>query len=81
MIEPTETESKETLDQFIDAMKKIAQEAHEDPELLHSAPHTTEVSRLDEVGAARDPNLRWKRSSQEGVSAAPVLEAVGSGTA
>lgn len=81
MIEPTETESKETLDQFIDAMKKIAQEAHDDPELLHSAPHTTEVSRLDEVGAAREPNLRWRRPSEEGASTAPVLEAVGSGTA
>lgn len=61
MIEPTETESKETLDIFIAAMKSIAQEAHENPDILHSAPHITEVSRLDEVGAARDPNLRWKR--------------------
>jgi glycine cleavage system P protein (glycine dehydrogenase) subunit 2 len=61
MIEPTENESKETLDAFIEAMKQIAGEAHEDPELLHSAPHMTEVGRLDEVAAAREPNLRWRK--------------------
>jgi glycine dehydrogenase subunit 2 len=60
MIEPTETESKETLDQFIAAMKQIAEEAEHDPELVRSAPHKTKVSRLDEVKAARQPNLRWK---------------------
>jgi glycine dehydrogenase subunit 2 len=60
MIEPTETESKETLDQFIAAMKRIAEEAECDPELVRSAPHKTKVSRLDEVKAARRPNLRWK---------------------
>jgi glycine dehydrogenase subunit 2 len=54
MIEPTETESKETLDQFIDAMRKIADEAVKEPELLHSAPHNTPVKRLDEVKAAKD---------------------------
>ena len=54
MIEPTETESKETLDQFIDAMRKIADEAVKEPELLHSAPHHTPVKRLDEVKAAKD---------------------------
>jgi glycine dehydrogenase subunit 2 len=54
MIEPTETESKETLDQFIDAMRKIAEEAVHEPELLHSAPHRTPVKRLDEVKAAKD---------------------------
>lgn len=53
LIEPTETETKETLDSFIDAMKKIAQEAKENPELLTSAPHTTPVKRLDEVRAAK----------------------------
>lgn len=53
LIEPTETETKETLDQFIAAMKKIAQEAKENPELLLSAPHKTPVSRLDEVRAAK----------------------------
>ncbi len=53
LIEPTETEAKATLDEFIDAMKKIAQEAHENPELLKTAPHVTPVSRLDEVRAAK----------------------------
>ncbi|HEX78447.1 MAG TPA: glycine dehydrogenase subunit 2 [Dehalococcoidia bacterium] len=59
MIEPTETESKETLDEFIAAMKMIAKEAEENPELLHSAPHNTPMRRLDEVAAARKLNLRW----------------------
>lgn len=63
MIEPTETESKETLDQFIAAMKRIAEEAERDPELVRSAPHKTKVSRLDEVKAARQPNLRWERKT------------------
>ncbi len=53
LIEPTESESKETLDNFVDVMKKIAVEAHESPELLRSAPHTTPVGRVDEVLAAR----------------------------
>jgi glycine dehydrogenase subunit 2 len=53
MIEPTETEDKQTLDSFIDAMQKIAVEAKEDPDLLRSAPHTAPVSRLDEVRAAK----------------------------
>ena len=61
MIEPTETESLETLDRFADTMLKIAQE---DPELVRSAPHNTPVSRLDEVRAARKPVLRW----EEGLS-------------
>jgi len=60
MIEPTETESKETLDAFVEAMLKIAEEAQENPDLLHQAPHTTPVTRLDEVRAARQPVLRWK---------------------
>ena len=63
MIEPTETESKETLDAFIDAMKEIAREAEESPEILHTAPHTTPVRRLDEATAARKPNLRWEIKS------------------
>ena len=54
MIEPTETESKETLDRFVEVMLKIAEEAHTQPELLHEAPHHTPVNRLDEVKAARD---------------------------
>jgi glycine dehydrogenase subunit 2 len=60
MIEPTETESKETLDAFAEAMLKIAEEAQQNPDLLHGAPHTAPVTRLDEVGAARQPRLRWK---------------------
>lgn len=59
MIEPTETESRESLDAFIEAMKQIAREADENPGILHSAPHTTPVRRLDEVAAARKPDLRW----------------------
>jgi glycine dehydrogenase subunit 2 len=54
MIEPTETESKQTMDSFCDVMLKIAEEAHKDPELLRSAPHNTPVGRLDEVKAAKD---------------------------
>jgi len=60
MIEPTETESKETLDAFADAMARIADEAHTNPELVGTAPHTTPVSRLDEVKAARKPVLCHK---------------------
>jgi len=60
MIEPTESESKEECDLFIDAMRSIAEEAASDPELVKTAPHTTRVSRLDEVAAARKPILRWK---------------------
>jgi glycine dehydrogenase subunit 2 len=60
MIEPTETESKDTLDQFIAAMEAIAREARENPELLRSAPHRTPVGRLDEARAARRPVLRWQ---------------------
>jgi glycine dehydrogenase subunit 2 len=63
MIEPTETESKEVLDAFADAMMKIAEEARENPELLHKAPHTAPVRRLDEVLAARKPKLRWVSNS------------------
>jgi glycine dehydrogenase subunit 2 len=59
MIEPTETESKETLDQFVADLTQIAEEARTNPELLHSAPHNTPVGRLDEVRAARQPVLRW----------------------
>jgi glycine dehydrogenase subunit 2 len=60
MIEPTESESLEELDLFIAAMRSIAKEAEETPELVKSAPHSTRVSRLDEVQAARKPILRWK---------------------
>ena len=60
MIEPTETESKETLDSFISIMHKIAEEAELNPELIRQAPSTTVVGRLDEATAARKPHLRWK---------------------
>lgn len=59
MIEPTETESKETLDSFIDAMIQIAKEAEETPEMVQEAPHTTVIGRLDETLAARKPVLRY----------------------
>jgi glycine dehydrogenase subunit 2 len=57
MVEPTETESKETLDAFAETLFRITEE---DPELLHEAPHTTSISRPDEVQAARQPVLSWK---------------------
>ncbi len=60
MIEPTESESKEELDQFIEAMKAVAEEAETNPELIKNAPYNTRVSRMDETGAARKPILRWK---------------------
>jgi glycine dehydrogenase subunit 2 len=60
MIEPTETESKRDLDQFIAAMKTIAREAAENPEIIRSAPHASYVRRLDETAAARNPVLRWE---------------------
>jgi glycine dehydrogenase subunit 2 len=60
MIEPTESESKQELDAFIDAMLAIAKEAEEKPELVNSAPHTTRIGRIDEAAAARKPVLRWK---------------------
>lgn len=59
MIEPTETESKETLDEFATVLRKIAKELKENPELVKGAPYTRSVERLDEVMAARRPNLRW----------------------
>jgi glycine dehydrogenase subunit 2 len=60
MIEPTETESKESLDEFADAMIQIAKEVNENPEVVTSAPHVTPVGRLDEVKAAKDLDLKWK---------------------
>ncbi|HYI09476.1 MAG TPA: aminomethyl-transferring glycine dehydrogenase subunit GcvPB [Thermoanaerobaculia bacterium] len=61
MIEPTESEPKEELDAFCEAMIAIARESEERPELVRSAPHTTPVRRLDEARAARQPVLRWKK--------------------
>jgi glycine dehydrogenase subunit 2 len=60
MIEPTESESREELDLFVDAMRQIAREVEENPELVITAPHSTRISRLDETTAARKPVLRWK---------------------
>ncbi|MBT2754760.1 aminomethyl-transferring glycine dehydrogenase subunit GcvPB [Mesobacillus foraminis] len=62
MIEPTETESKETLDAFIDAMIQIARETEENPEVVQEAPHTTVIGRLDETTAARKPILRYYKA-------------------
>jgi glycine dehydrogenase subunit 2 len=59
MIEPTETEPLSALDDFADAMLRIAEEAASTPELVRGAPYTTPVRRLDEAGAARNPNLRF----------------------
>ena len=69
MIEPTESESREELDLLIDALKQIAREAEENPELVQTAPHTTRVQRLDETTAARKPVLRWKAP----VASTPVV--------
>lgn len=60
MIEPTETESKETLDNFIEAMRTIAKEAAETPDLVKEAPHTTPVRRPDDTAAALNPVVKWK---------------------
>lgn len=59
MIEPTETESKEMMDLFAEAMKRIWQEAQTEPQTVHDAPHNQPVKRIDEVSAAREPNLHW----------------------
>ena len=63
MIEPTETESKESLDQFAQALLQIAEEARTNPEVIRRAPNRMPVARLDEVKAAREPNLRWSAPS------------------
>jgi glycine dehydrogenase subunit 2 len=60
MIEPTETESRETLDGFVAALEAIAAEARSDPERVRTAPHRTRHGRLDETRAARRPVLRWQ---------------------
>jgi glycine cleavage system P protein (glycine dehydrogenase) subunit 2 len=65
MIEPTESETRETLDEFVAAVEAIVGEARERPERVKNAPHRTRVSRLDEVRAARQPKLRWEKASSE----------------
>jgi len=67
MVEPTETESRDTLDKFAEAMLKIAREGLEEPRLVKEAPHSTPVSRPDEVAAARRPVLRWQPAGGGGV--------------
>jgi glycine dehydrogenase subunit 2 len=64
MIEPTETETRESLDEFVRVMHQIAEETRTNPEIVTTAPHTTVIGRLDQALAARKPNLRWK-SGQE----------------
>ena len=64
MIEPTECESKETLEYFIEVMKSIAREVDEDPDVVKSAPHFTPNSRLDEARAARRPDLGWRPAGE-----------------
>jgi len=59
MIEPTESETPQTLDCFVEALRAIVREAHESPDLVKTAPHTTGLGRLDEATAARKPRLRW----------------------
>ena len=63
MIEPTESETRDTLDAFIDALRAIDRETSSDPSLVQRAPHTTPVSRLDEATAARRPVLRWEAAA------------------
>jgi glycine dehydrogenase subunit 2 len=74
MIEPTETETLDRLDHFAACMERIAQEARENPQILHDAPTTTPNSRLDEARAARDLKLTWAATTP--AAAAPVAEPV-----
>ena len=65
MIEPTENESKDTLDGFIEVMHKIAQEARENPELVKTAPHSTPIGRVDDVLAAKHPVVTYRQMMSE----------------
>jgi glycine dehydrogenase subunit 2 len=67
MVEPTENESKETLDGFIEVMRKIAEEAKTDPEMVKSAPHTTPIGRVDDVLAAKHPVTTYRQLQAENV--------------
>ena len=73
LIEPTESVGHQELDQFIDAMRSIAKEALDDPDLVLNAPHSTRIGRLDEAAAARKPVLRWKPNSESKVMASGDL--------
>jgi glycine dehydrogenase subunit 2 len=80
MIEPTESEAKETLDAFADAMLAIAREAAEDPAIVHDAPHHRPVRRLDEVRAAKNPVVRFRfddHPAHEAVTKQARAESVG----
>jgi glycine dehydrogenase subunit 2 len=72
MIETTESDALEELDLFINAMRSVAKEVEETPELVKSAPHSTRVSRLDEVQAARKPILRWRPVEEPALPPQPV---------
>jgi glycine cleavage system protein P-like pyridoxal-binding family len=76
MIEPTESEPLEELDRFVGAMKSIAQEAIDSPDLVRNAPHSTRLSRLDETAAARKPILRWKPAEVKTLEGAPFQASV-----
>ena len=65
MVEPTENESKETLDGFIAVMRKIAEEAKNDPDLVKTAPHTTPIGRVDDVLAAKHPIVTFRQMRNE----------------
>jgi glycine dehydrogenase subunit 2 len=67
MIEPTETETKERLDAFVDAMRAIAEEAAAEPDMLREAPHSRPVRRLDEVRAAKEPVVRYDFGAARGL--------------
>jgi glycine cleavage system P protein (glycine dehydrogenase) subunit 2 len=73
LIEPTESVGRQELDQFIEAMRSIARETLEDPELVMNAPHSTRIGRLDEAAAARKPVLRWKPEPESKVMASGDL--------
>ena len=60
MVEPTETETRETLDEAVEVLRGIVEKAHADPQAMHSLPETTPVRRPDEVGAARNPRIRYE---------------------
>jgi glycine dehydrogenase subunit 2 len=68
LIEPTESVGRQEIQQFIEAMRAIAREALETPELVTNAPHTTRIGRLDEAAAARKPVLRWKPEEKAAVA-------------
>lgn len=70
MIEPTETESRQTLDHFIEVMKTIAKEVEENPTLFRQAPMSAPVRRLDEVWAARHPVLKWEKKKRDEIPVA-----------